>query len=114
MTPAVSGNDMRSAHAVAVLALAALALVAAPLRGADAPEKQPTPAECKRQVDEACAKTQDAMSLTSDELRQLVTRCERLAPVVNKLPDPHRKVLALRLKRCRDLYQFVLDTRERT
>jgi hypothetical protein len=104
---------MRSTLAVCFLAALAL-LVAAPLLAADAPPKAPTPAECKKQVDEACAKTQDAMNLSSDELKELVARCDRLTPVVAAQPEPHRKVLGLRLKRCRDLYQFVLDTRERS
>jgi hypothetical protein len=106
---------MRSTLAITLLAALALVVDAGPLLAADAPPpKPPTPAECKKQVDEACAKTQDAMSLSGEELKELVARCDRLAPVVAAQPEPHRKVLGLRLKRCRDLYQFVLDTRERT
>jgi len=105
---------MRSTLAASFLAALALVVAAGPLLAADAPPKPPTPAECKKQVDEACAKTQDAMNLSGDELKELVARCDRLAPVVAAQPEPHRKVLGLRLKRCRDLYQFVLDTRERT
>ncbi len=105
---------MRTVLAALSVAVVALVGAAASSSGEEAPAKEPTPAECKRQVDEACAKTQDAMGLTSDELRALVARCDQLTPVVKKLPEPHRKVLGLRLKRCRDLYQFVLDTREKS
>lgn len=104
---------MRSTLVVSSVAAAAL-LAAAPLFAADAPPKPPTPVECKKLVDEVCAKTQDAMSLSGEELRELVARCDRLTPVVAAQPEPHRKVLGLRLRRCRDLYRFVLDTRERT
>jgi hypothetical protein len=58
-----------------------------------------------------CARTQDAMSLTSDELRVLVSRCDRLKPQIEGLDPSRRKVYVKRLQQCRDLYQFVLDTR---
>ena len=58
-----------------------------------------------------CARTQDAMSLTSDELRALLSRCDRLRPQIEGLDPSRRKVYVKRLQQCRDLYQFVLDTR---
>ena len=58
-----------------------------------------------------CAQTQDAMSLTTDELRALLSRCDRLRPQIEGLDPSRRKVYVKRLQQCRDLYQFVLDTR---
>jgi hypothetical protein len=63
------------------------------------------------EFEDLCNKTQDAMALTDAELRTLVERCDRLMPVLEKLPGPERKVYSRRLRGCRDLYQFVLDSR---
>jgi len=60
-----------------------------------------------------CSRTQDAMGLTSDELRALVARCDRLAPRLAALDESRRKVYGKRLQQCRDLYEFVLRTREK-
>jgi hypothetical protein len=60
---------------------------------------------------EVCAKTQDAMTLADEELRALVKRCDDLKPKIERLPPPERKVYSRRLEGCRNLYQFVLDSR---
>jgi len=59
-----------------------------------------------------CSRTQDAMALSDDELRDLVNRCDKLKPVLDKLDEPLRKVYTRRAQACRDLYQFVLDSRK--
>jgi hypothetical protein len=58
-----------------------------------------------------CARTQDAMTISDDELRSLVARCDRLRPKLEGLDPSRRKVWSRRLQQCRDLYQFVLDSR---
>jgi hypothetical protein len=58
-----------------------------------------------------CGRTQDAMAMTDAELRELVQRCDKLMPLVEQLPGPEKNVYARRLRKCRDLYQFVLDGR---
>jgi hypothetical protein len=65
----------------------------------------------KKEFEEVCAKTQDAMALPVKELETLVARCDRLKPAIEKLDESQRKVYARRLKVCRDLYQFVIDSR---
>ena len=67
----------------------------------------------RREFDEVCAKTQDAMALGVDELRSLVARCEKLKPELAKLDESSRKVFTKRLQACRDLYQFVLESRDK-
>jgi hypothetical protein len=66
----------------------------------------------KKEFDDVCAQTQDAMALSSDELRALVTRADKLVPQLEALDESQKKVYSRRLKACRDLYQFVLETRE--
>ena len=67
----------------------------------------------KREFDDVCAKTQDAMALSQDELKGLVARCDRLRPQIEKLEESQRKVYTRRLQVCRDLYQFVIESREK-
>ena len=67
----------------------------------------------KKEFDDVCSKTQDAMVFTSDELRNLVDRCDKLKPQIEKLDESQRKVYLKRLQMCRDLYFFVLESREK-
>jgi hypothetical protein len=85
----------------ALPALAALAISGAALAADD----------WKAEFEAVCAKTQDAMVLSTDELKDLVARCDRLKPAIDALEPSPRKVFGKRLQACRDLYQFVLDTR---
>jgi hypothetical protein len=53
------------------------------------------------------------MVIPSNELKNLVDRCDRLKPRVEKLDESQRKVYLKRLQLCRDLFFFVLETREK-
>jgi len=68
----------------------------------------------RTEFDAVCAKTQDAMALSTDELTSLVARCDKLMPLIEKLDDSQRKVFSTRLSACRKLYAFVLQTREKS
>jgi hypothetical protein len=97
-----------------VLALGAgVALVAAPASRALAQGSAVGTPEWKREFEEVCAKTQDAMALPLEELRGLVSRCDKLKPHIEKLDESQRKVYSRRLQVCRDLYQFVLESRQK-
>ncbi len=103
---------MRSLARSLVVALA-LVMGPAAVRGA-APAPSPAAAQdWKKEFEEVCAKTQDAMALPLDELRTLVARCDRLKPQIERLDESQRKVYSRRLQVCRDLYQFVLESREK-
>ncbi len=67
----------------------------------------------RKEFDDVCSKTQDAMVFTTDELRNLVSRCDKLKPQIEKLDESQRKVCLKRLRLCRDLYFFVLESREK-
>lgn len=106
----VVGARLGRAFAAAV-ALAAAAPVLLALAGCGSPARA---AEGWRaEFDDVCGQTQDAMALGTDELRRLVQRADALLPQLERLPEPDRKVFTKRLKACRDLYAFVLGTRER-
>ncbi len=65
----------------------------------------------KSEFEEVCARTQDAMVLSTEELRALVGRCDRLKPLIDQLGESERKVYSRRLQACRNLYAFVLESR---
>jgi hypothetical protein len=53
------------------------------------------------------------MIFSPDELRNLIARCDKLNPFVEKLDESHRKVFLKRLQLCRDLFFFVLESKEK-
>ena len=67
----------------------------------------------KREFEEICGNNEDAMKLTQDELKNLITRCDRLKPAIDSLEETPRKVYQKRLQMCRNLLAFVLEAREK-
>ncbi len=66
----------------------------------------------KKEFDDVCSKTEYSMSMSPVELRQLVERCDKLKPIIDTQDESTRKVFRKRLQLCRDLYDFVLKTKE--
>jgi hypothetical protein len=75
-----------------------------------APDAQET---LQKEFDEVCSKTQDAMTLSTGELTVLVQRCDALLPQIEKLNDTQKKVYMRRLRMCRGLYAYVLDSQKK-
>ena len=67
----------------------------------------------RKEFDDVCSRTQDAMIFSPDELRNLIARCDKLKPTVEKLDETQRKVFLKRLQLCRDLFLFVLESKEK-
>lgn len=101
--------------AAALLACTALALATLDARVA---ERRAGVAQARAEDDwfaefeAVCSRTQDAMTIPTDELRALVARCEQLKPRIAALDPSRKKVYSKRLQLCRDLFQFVLETRD--
>ncbi|HMK51717.1 MAG TPA: hypothetical protein VK551_04350 [Thermodesulfobacteriota bacterium] len=66
----------------------------------------------KREFDNICSKTQDALEFSVGELRDLIARCDALKPRIEKLDEPQRKVTLKRLQMCRDFYVYLLEGKE--
>jgi hypothetical protein len=66
----------------------------------------------KREFDNICSKTQDALEFSVGELRDLIARCDALKPRIEKLDEPQRKVTLKRLQMCRDFYVYLLEAKE--
>ena len=68
--------------------------------------------EWKAEFDAVCSKTDVAMTLSSEELKVLIAGCDRLKPKIEAQEESTRKVYLRRLHICRELYQYVLDSKE--
>lgn len=66
----------------------------------------------KKEFDDLCSKTQDAMAFSEDELSSLVDRCDKLKPLIENLAEAPRKIYLKRLSMCRDLFIFALESKE--
>lgn len=76
------------------------------------PESAHAQDDWRREFDSICSKTQDADTFSPQELKELISRCDELKPRIEKLEESHRKVALKRLKMCRDLFVYVLQSKE--
>ena len=116
MTVRVRNGQLGRLAAAAALLSCAIALAAVDPRGlarGAAVARARAEEAWSAEFEEVCSRTQDAMTLPSDELRALVARCDALKPKIEALDPSRRKVYERRLKLCRDLYAFVLEAREK-
>ena len=90
---------------VLIAALILIALVVPSFCGAEGDEGW------RKEFDDVCGRTSESQSLSAEELVMLVDRCDKLKPQIEKLGESERKVFLRRLKMCRDLYYFVLETK---
>jgi hypothetical protein len=71
----------------------------------------------KEEFSSVCSKTQDAMTLSVVELKDLIDRCAKLEERLGELDGMQggtgRKVYTKRLKMCSNLFKFTLDYKEK-
>lgn len=68
----------------------------------------------RQEIENICTKTDDSMTLSKDELQSLIERCDRLKPIIESLEETPRKVYRKRLQMCRELFAYVLKSKEQT
>lgn len=83
-----------------------------PLLPGEAQAAPGTAASWKEEFEDICSRTTVSQSLAPEELRALIARCDLLRPRIEALDDTEKRVYLRKLKMCRDLYQFVLDSKE--
>jgi hypothetical protein len=66
----------------------------------------------KEEFESVCSRTDAAMTLSTEELKDLVGRCDRLKERIESEEESTRRVYLRRLKSCRDLYLYVLESRK--
>ena len=92
--------------------LLASSLVSAPQKPSSTPPQDTANEAWQKEFDDIASKTQDAMTLSVDELKTLVQRCDALAPRLEKLDETPKKVYQRRLKQCRGLFAYVLESKQ--
>ena len=58
-----------------------------------------------------CGQSEKTMTMTVDELRSALDRCDRLKPAVEAMEEAPRKVYLKRLQMCRKLLDYMRETR---
>jgi len=66
----------------------------------------------KPSFEEICSKVQATDNLSSAELTALIEKADKLLPVIQASDSPSKKVYVLRLKKCRSLFEFIIDTKK--
>lgn len=66
----------------------------------------------QREFEEICSRTMEAMDLSIAELRALIERCDKISAAIDQLEETQKKVYQRRLKMCRDMYVFALESKE--
>ena len=67
----------------------------------------------KAEYEAVCSKTDIAISLSGEELKTLIARCDQLRKKIEAEEESTRKVYLRRLQMCRDLFKYVLENKER-
>src|SRR5512135_3033639 len=67
----------------------------------------------KKEFEDICGKTQDAMAYSPEELKGFIDRCDKIRPLIEKLDQTQRKVYLRRLQMCRNLFAFALESKEK-
>jgi hypothetical protein len=80
---------------------------------ASAGQAEPAKETWQKEFDAICAKTEDAMTFSQEELTDLIQRCDNLRPRIEKLDESRKKVYLERLRKCRGLYAYVLEARKK-
>ena len=100
-------NDVRRGM-VSIFAAAGLLLMLLVAGAAGAQE----PPDWRVEFEAVCSTSDAAMSFTVEELTDLIARCDKLAERIAAEPEePVRRVSLRRLKMCRDLLVYVLDSK---
>lgn len=88
-----------------VLALSALLLLVLtqPVRGEESWQET---------FEKTCSRSNDAMTMSVEELRSLVESCNALEKVIEKQEPSVRKVYLKRLQLCKNLYVYMLEYRK--
>lgn len=67
----------------------------------------------KQEFEEVCGKTDESTAMTKDELKALMTKCDKLKPLIEAQEETTRKVYLKRLQMCRDLLAYVYEVKSR-
>lgn len=61
------------------------------------------------EFEDICGRTDDSGSMTKDELKAVIERCDKLKPRIEQSDNPQKNVYLFRLEKCKKLFIFVLE-----
>jgi hypothetical protein len=66
----------------------------------------------KDPFEEICSKVDISQTLSIKELEGLIERADKLTPEIQASEDPSKKVYLRRLKNCRSMFEFAIDSKK--
>jgi len=66
----------------------------------------------KDEFDRLCGVTDQATTFSEEELKTLIHDCDKLTEILKGMDIPKKKLYLFRIKKCRNLFSFVLDTKK--
>jgi hypothetical protein len=67
----------------------------------------------KADFEKVCGQTDNAADLSTDELKKALEKCDALKSRIEALEPTPRKIYLKRLQMCRNLFQFMLDSKKK-
>ena len=67
----------------------------------------------KSEFDKVCGQTDNAADMSIEDLKKSLEKCDALKIRIEALEATPRKIYLKRLQMCRNLLQFMLETREK-
>ena len=101
---------------VIVLAAACSFILLSPVGGQDATSLAGVAQaqdDWRTEFDELCGKTQETETLSVEDLKKYISECDKLKLKIEKQDETIQKVYLKRLQMCRDLFVFMIDTKEK-
>ena len=82
------------------------------------PATSPAPAHAadeswKADFEKVCGQTDNAADLSLEELKKAIEKCDALKSRIEALEATPRKIYLKRLQMCRNLFQFMIDSKEK-
>lgn len=65
------------------------------------------------EFDNLCGKTEETMTMKTEELKDLIDRCDKLRPIIENSETPQKQLFLKRLEKCRNLFAYMLEVKER-
>jgi len=66
----------------------------------------------KEMFEDVCGKVMGAESMTEQELAAMVAKADKVMPLIQASEEPAKKVYLMRLKKCRAVYEFILEAKK--
>ena len=68
----------------------------------------------KAEFDYICGMTDQATGMKPAELNDLLSRCEKLKPLIESSDHPQKKIFIKRLEKCRNLFLYMLEVKSKS